>query len=192
MALDRRHFLRGMGLAGMGMAFGVKKGEGKSRTPALEGPTREASGGTGWGRNSAPKRLLILGGTGFIGPHMVRHAVERGHEVTIFTRGQTEADIPDVEHLVGDRNEDLSALEGRRWDVVLDNDARDYRWVLLSTRVLREAASHYLFVSSLSAYIGEAASSGGEPRVFWEPTMDESAPLFTPPPDFRDGDEAPY
>jgi len=123
---------------------------------------------------------------------MVRYAVERGHRVTIFTRGRTEADIPEVEHLVGDRNNDLSALEGRSWDVVLDNNARDYRWVRLSAELLKDAAEHYLFVSSLSAYAGEATGFEGGEGVFWEPVMDESSPLFTRPPDFRDGEEAPY
>jgi 2'-hydroxyisoflavone reductase len=123
---------------------------------------------------------------------MVRYAVERGHRVSIFTRGRTEADIPEVEHLTGDRNDDLSALEGRSWDVVLDNNARDYRWVRLSAELLRDAAEHYLFVSSISAYAGEATGFEGGDRVFWEPTMDESAPLFPRPDGFTYGDEAPY
>jgi len=123
---------------------------------------------------------------------MVRYAVARGHRVTIFTRGRTAADIPAVEHLIGDRNNDLSSLEGRSWDVVLDNNARDYRWVRLSTELLKDAAEHYLFVSSISAYAGEATGFEGGERVFWEPVLDESWPLFTPPPDFREGDEAPY
>ena len=59
-------------------------------------------------------RLLILGGTGFTGPHQVRHAVARGHTVTVFNRGRRQANLPDgVEHLVGDRNDDLKSLEGR-------------------------------------------------------------------------------
>ena len=59
------------------------------------------------GLSNASKRLLILGGTGFIGPHMVRYAVERGHKVTIFTRGNSKVDLPnDVERLIGDRNDD--------------------------------------------------------------------------------------
>ena len=123
---------------------------------------------------------------------MVRYAVERGHQVSIFTRGRTEADIPDVEHLIGDRTDDLSALEGRRWDVVLDNNARDYRWVRLSTDLLRGATDHYLFVSSISAYTGEASGFEGGERVFMEPVMDETAPLFSRPADFVDGEEAPY
>ena len=192
-ALDRRSFLQGIGLAGAGLALGVQGGisqsvQGESQAGGW-GP--EAGGGSG-ARARSPKRILILGGTGFIGPHMVRYAVERGHRVSIFTRGRTQADIPEVEHLVGDRNDDLSALEGRSWDVVLDNNARDYRWVRLSAELLRGSAEHYLFVSSISAYAGESTGFEGGDRVFWEPTMDESAPLFPRPDDFNDGDEAPY
>jgi len=193
MALDRRDFIRGLGLAGTALALGCEPGQGGG--PGSDGSSSEgeSSSASAVGPNPpAPKRILILGGTGFIGPHMVRYAVERGHRVTIFTRGRTEADIPDVEHLIGDRSNDLSALEGRSWDVVLDNNARDYRWVRLSTELLRDAAEHYLFVSSISAYAGEATGFEGGERVFWEPAMDESSPLFTRPPNFQDGDEAPY
>src|SRR5215218_1982133 len=70
----------------------------------------------------APMRILILGGTGFIGPHLVKHAVARGHKVSIFTRGRRDASmLPDeVERLVGDRNGQPSALEGKKWDAVFD------------------------------------------------------------------------
>jgi len=162
-------------------------------TPASEtaGPlTRSGSGTNPY--SGAPKRLLILGGTGFIGPSMVRYAVERGHEVTIFTRGRTEADIPDVEHLIGDRTGDLSALEGHTWDVILDNNARDYRWVQLSTDLLRDSAEHYLFVSSISAYSVAEMNLEGVAYPLSEPIMDEDAPLFPRPDDFQDGQEAPY
>jgi 2'-hydroxyisoflavone reductase len=123
---------------------------------------------------------------------MVRHAVERGHEVSIFTRGRTQADIPDVEHLVGDRNNDLKALEGRRWDVVLDNNARDYRWVRLSTDLLRDAAEQYVFVSSISAYTAEGMGYEHKGRVLWEPLIDEDSERFSPPQGWQDGAEAPY
>jgi 2'-hydroxyisoflavone reductase len=67
-------------------------------------------------------RLLILGGTGFIGPHMVRTALNRGHEVTIFNRGKSSTHLfPDLEKLKGDRDGDLESLKGRDWDAVIDN-----------------------------------------------------------------------
>jgi 2'-hydroxyisoflavone reductase len=123
---------------------------------------------------------------------MVRYAVERGHEVTIFTRGRTEADIPDVEQLIGDRNDDLRSLEGREWDVVLDNNARDYRWVRLSADLLKDAAGHYVFVSSISAYSTEAMDLGDVRYPLVNPIVHENSPLFSPPDDFQDGQEAPY
>src|SRR5881628_2401053 len=88
----------------------------------------------------APKALdiLVLGGTGFIGPHLVRHAVARGHRVTIFTRGRHDADIPpEVARLTGDRNGKLEALEGKHWDVVVDDSATNPEWVRLSTALLK-------------------------------------------------------
>ena len=191
MPLDRRDFLRsacvvGGGLAlGTGSALGASRGSEASRSLSGEGPAFHTFQGT-------PKRLLILGGTGFIGPSMVRYAVERGHEVTIFTRGRTEADIPDVEHLIGDRTGDLSALEGRSWDVVLDNNARDYRWVELSTDLLRDAAEHYVFVSSISAFNPGDMDLEGVTYPLSKPIVDEDAPLFARPEDFQEGQEAPY
>src|SRR6185436_15912999 len=85
----------------------------------------------------AQMNILIFGGTGYIGPHLVRHAVSRGHHVTIFSRGRRDGDLPaGVERLVGDRlindtipKGDLKSLEGRRFDAVIDDPATDPRWV---------------------------------------------------------------
>ncbi len=100
----------------------------------------------------APLRLLILGGTGFIGPHLVRLAVSHGHTVTIFTRGRRDGDLPaGVERLTGDRNGQLEALEGRTWDAVIDDSATNPAWVKLSTALL-EKSGQYLFTSSTGVY----------------------------------------
>lgn len=104
-----------------------------------------------------PIRILILGGTTFIGPHQIKYALDRGHEVSIFTRGRTEPPFfhdyfERVEQLTGDRNNDLSALEGREWDAVIDNSASIPRWVSMTTELLRDHVDRYLFVSSISAY----------------------------------------
>ncbi|MDE2793697.1 MAG: twin-arginine translocation signal domain-containing protein [Gemmatimonadota bacterium] len=105
----------------------------------------------------APIRILILGGTTFIGPHQIKYALDRGHEVSIFTRGRTEPPFfhdyfERVEQLTGDRDNDLSALEGREWDAVIDNSASIPRWVSMTTELLRDRVDRYLFVSSISAY----------------------------------------
>jgi 2'-hydroxyisoflavone reductase len=101
---------------------------------------------------AAPRTLLVLGGTGFIGPHLVRLAVARGHKVSIFTRGRRNADLPaDVERLVGDRNGQLEALTGRRWDAVIDDSATNPEWVRQSTERLA-TSGRYLFTSSTGVY----------------------------------------
>ena len=195
MTPTRRDFLRATGIAGAGLGLGLGVQSCDFASTNGTNSNRPGSEGEGEGRpRQAPasKRLLILGGTGFIGPHMVRYAVERGHEVTIFTRGRATADIPDVEHLIGDRNDDLSALEGRSWDVVLDNNTQDYRWARLSTELLRDAVEQYLFVSSISAYISPGLAYENKHRVLYEHLIDEDSERFTPPEGWQDGDDAPY
>ena len=113
---------------------------------------RIARGGGVFG-NLAKLDLLVLGGTGFIGPHLVRHAVARGHRVTIFTRGRREADLPkEVLRLKGDRSGDLKSLEGKTWDSVVDDSATNPDWVRLSTALLKGNVGRYLFTSSTGVY----------------------------------------
>lgn len=107
--------------------------------------------------NALPRRrslrILILGGTGFIGPHQVETALGRGHEVTIFNRGRTQPHMfPHIENLTGDRSGDLAALKGRKWDAVIDNSGFLPRWVKESVKVLKPNVDHYLYMSSLSVY----------------------------------------
>jgi 2'-hydroxyisoflavone reductase len=100
----------------------------------------------------APLTLLILGGTGFIGPHLVRLAVAHGHRVSIFTRGRRDGDLPTgVERLTGDRNGQLDALTGRTWDAVIDDSATNPQWVKLTTELLKDSG-RYLFTSSTGVY----------------------------------------
>ncbi|NNC76948.1 MAG: epimerase [Woeseiaceae bacterium] len=97
--------------------------------------------------------LLILGGTGFIGPHMVREALRRGHAVTLFNRGRTNNDLfPDLETITGDRAGDLEGLKGRSWDAVVDNSGYMPQQVRASARLLANSIGHYIFISSISAY----------------------------------------
>ena len=121
-------------------------------------------------RAGAPKEgldILILGGTGFIGPHVVSHAMDRGHRITLFNRGRTNTHLfPDAEKLVGDRNNDLSALEGRTWDAVIDNSGYTPDQVQLSVELLKDSVGQYLFTSTRAVY-----------RDFTAPVMDEDAPL---------------
>src|SRR5687767_3240828 len=108
----RRQFLKAGIAVGGAMLAGCSRPAAQAMNAAALQPTR------------AKMNLLILGGTGFIGPHLVRHAVAQGHRVTIFTRGRRSPDLPaEVERLIGDRNGQLSALGGRTWDAVVDDSA---------------------------------------------------------------------
>ena len=101
-----------------------------------------------------PLRLLILGGTGFIGPHQVRYALARGHQVTLFNRGRQKESWPGpVEELIGDRNSgDLKALAGRDFDAVIDNPTTLPFWVRDAGKVLAGHTGQYIFISTISVY----------------------------------------
>ena len=98
-------------------------------------------------------KLLVLGGTKFLGRHAVDAALAGGHDVTIFTRGQTNPELfSEVEHLRGDRDGDLGALEAGKWDGVVDTSGYVPRVVRQSAELLRDRIGHYVFVSSISVY----------------------------------------
>src|SRR5687768_8514278 len=98
-------------------------------------------------------KLLMIGGTKFVGRAYVDEALKRGHDLTLFTRGQTNPDVfPRAGHLVGDRESDLSALEGRTWDAVVDTCGYDPDVVRRSAELLKTAVGHYTFISSISVY----------------------------------------
>jgi len=106
-------------------------------------------------------KLLVLGGTKFLGRHAVAAALRDGHEVTIFTRGKTNPDLfPEAEHLVGDRDGGLDALCDRTWDGVVDTSGYVPRVVRQSAELLSGAVARYVFVSSISVYadFGEPVS----------------------------------
>jgi 2'-hydroxyisoflavone reductase len=102
--------------------------------------------------------ILILGGTGFTGPHQVAYALARGHQVTLFNRGKAPHAWPGrVEELIGDRNTgDLKALEGRTWDVCIDNPTTLPFWVRDAGRVLGGTVGQYIFISTISVYASNA------------------------------------
>jgi 2'-hydroxyisoflavone reductase len=98
-------------------------------------------------------KLLILGGTRFLGRHLVETALRTGHEVTLFHRGRGGCDVyPEVEHVHGDRDGDLKLLGGRTWEAAVDTSGFFPRVVRMSTELLRDAVEHYTFVSSISVY----------------------------------------
>lgn len=100
-------------------------------------------------------KILILGGTSFLGPHQIAYAIERGHSVTTFTRGRRKPIIhqdafKDVEALIGDREDNLEALKGRKWDVVIDNSGHKVQWTKDTAELLKDSANMYMYTSSVS------------------------------------------
>jgi len=135
MTMTRRDVIRTMGIAGATTAIG----------PAdLLGAIPKAR---------ASLRILFIGGTGFIGPHMVRRAMERGHTVSLFNRGRSNTHLfPDVEKFVGDRDGGLDVLRGHEWDAVIDTSGYVPRVVRESAELLQDSTHRYLFVSTGDAY----------------------------------------
>ena len=166
---SRRDFLRASAIAG---GLGLTHGR-----AAL---ARAAELAAGHGRAAAPLDILVLGGTGFIGPHLVRHAVSRGHKVTIFTRGRRQADLPEsVIRLQGDRNGQLQALEGKKWDAVIDDSATNPAWVRQSAQLLKGNVGQYLYTSSTGVYY-----------PYLKKGIDEDTPVRFEATDPKDGSEA--
>ena len=116
--------------------------------------------------------LLVLGGTQFVGRHMVAEAVRRGHRVTLFNRGTNPDVFTHLELLTGDRNGDLSALAGKRWDAALDCCGYTPQQVEASAKLLQDAVQQYMFVSTISVYADLLKPLGG-------PLLDEDAELLT-------------
>ena len=100
-----------------------------------------------------PQRVLILGGTGFIGPHFVNALKDGGHSLTLFNRGKRDPDAdPGIEQLIGDRNGQIDALKGRDWDAVIDNSAYTPKQVKLTADLLKGHVRQYILISSVAAY----------------------------------------
>lgn len=114
-------------------------------------------------------KILILGGTSFLGPHQIAYALMRGHEVTTFTRGKTIPKIHEelfskVEKLIGDREDNLEALKNRTWDVVIDNSGRKTKWTEDTARLLVDKVGLYMYTSSVSVYYPYLGNDFSEKR----------------------------
>lgn len=162
MTIDRRDFLAA-GAAAMSLL-------------ALPG------GGALAAARAKPLKLLVLGGTGFLGPHFVEAARKRGHTLTLFNRGKTNPDkfsgedYRDIEQLHGDRKTDLTALAGeRQWDAVLDTSAYIPADVTRSAKLLAPKIKQYVLVSTISVYAkNDVPSDENSPlAVLADPTVDK-------------------
>lgn len=137
MKSTRRQIIKAGLLGGAAVAAGI---------PSVAGAADKRKG-------HEPLSILVLGGTGFIGPHMVREALRRGHSVTLFNRGRTNNELfPDLETIKGDRDGGLDGLEGRSWDAVVDNSGYVPRLVQESARLLAKNTRRYVYVSTVSVY----------------------------------------
>jgi 2'-hydroxyisoflavone reductase len=117
-------------------------------------------------------KLLVLGGTVFLGRHLVEAALASGHHVTLFNRGRHNPNLfPGIEKLRGERDGGLAPLRGRRWDAVIDTSGHVPRVVGASASLLSSAVEHYTFVSTLGVYAGLRTVPG----------LDEDAPVATLP-----------
>lgn len=164
MGTSRRDFVKTTAAASAALALGARDARGER---IIE-------------KAPAPLKILILGGTGFTGPHQVNYAVSRGHTVTVFNRGQRQADIPkSVEQLRGDRNlpngEGVASLKGNRtWDVVIDVPTTNPRWVRDAGQALQGRAKQYIFISTISVYADTSKAWMDEdtPRLKYEGAKD--------------------
>ncbi len=112
-------------------------------------------------------KILIIGGTRFLGRHLIAAAKARNHEITLFHRGKHLAQgIENVEEIFGNRNDDLNRLRNRNWDAVIDTCGYLPQTVKKSAEALKDSAAQYVFISSISAYAD-----------FTETDYDETAPL---------------
>ncbi len=143
--------------------FGVKAG--LATTFASQPWTANASEAPRLSRH--PLKILILGGTSFLGPHQIAYAMQRGHTITTFTRGRTKPTIhkklfKDVEQLIGDRKDNLEALKGRKWDAVIDNSGMRVSWARDTAELLKDQVELYLFTSSTGVYYPYLGEDIGE------------------------------
>jgi 2'-hydroxyisoflavone reductase len=163
MPTSRRTFVKLTAVAGGALGLGVAP-ELRARTPLRVSALR------GVVRAQRPLNILILGGTGFTGPHQVRYALARGHKLTLLNRGQREVEWPaEVEELTADRNVAgavKSALAGRSWDVCIDNPTALPVWVRDAGESLKDHVGQFVFISTISVYADNS-----------KPGMDENTAL---------------
>ena len=128
-----------------------------------------------------PLKILILGGTSFLGPHQIAYALSRGHQITTFTRGKSKPTVhldifSQVKQLIGDRESDLSAIEKGEWDLVIDNSGKKTEWTIKTANLLKDRASIYMYTSSTGVYYPYLSDSVDEqsPVMLKEPEKVEN------------------
>jgi 2'-hydroxyisoflavone reductase len=154
---ERREFLTGAAAA-------------LAMTPAA---ARAATDSGAIPKAATPLNILILGGTGFTGPEQVRHALARGHKVTLLNRNSRPGMFEGrVQQLVGDLSADVSALKGRQFDVVIDNPTAFPAWVRNAAQYLKGNTKHYIYISTISVYADNSVPGQDETAKTWEVPAD--------------------
>jgi nucleoside-diphosphate-sugar epimerase len=149
----RRSFLKTSAAIGGALSLDPLSTLAASPLPARKSEPRDV------GRAPVSLNILILGGTGFTGPEQVEYAIARGHRVTLFNRNKTRPGMfkgKVAEELIGDLNDDTSALKGKQFDVVLDNPTTFPAWVRNAATYLSGNVKHYIFISTTSTYADES------------------------------------
>lgn len=155
---SRRHFLQTSLKAGWVLPLASAGLLGCGPNDQAETDNSEAAVAEGEGPAEVQKlSILILGGTSFLGPHQIAYALSRGHQISTFTRGKTRPTVhqelfDQVEMLIGDRQDDLTALHDREWDVVIDNSGRDVQWTKDTAELLKDKVGLYMYTSSTGVY----------------------------------------
>lgn len=153
MTTTRRTFLQRSAAAGAGLVAAGGLGSVLSASARAADAAKPSRSGS--------KRLLILGGTAYLGPEVVEAAQKRGWTITLFNRGKTNPGLfPDLEKLHGDRKDDLESLKGRDWDYVVDTSGYVPGHVSMSAELLRDRVKQYVFVSTISVYGNEVPKVG--------------------------------
>jgi len=160
MSTSRRAFIKASAAAGGALGLGVVPSLGFAASRAASREERSES----VGRASAPLNILILGGTGFTGPEQVDYALARGHKITLFNRDKTRPGLfkGKVEHLLGDLNDNVAALHGKKFDVVIDNPTTFPAWVRNVAGELKGNVGHYIFISTISVYPDNSVPNADE------------------------------
>lgn len=124
-------------------------------------------------------KILIIGGTQFVGRHLVEAGLAAGHQVTLFNRGRTGPDLyPEIESIRGDRDGGLDLLRGRTWDVVFDPSGYLPRVVRQSVELLKDAVGRYVFISSISVYINSDGADEQAPLHVLDDPASEDIPKY--------------
>lgn len=167
MSTNRRTFLKTSAVAAGALGLDAFPNVAFGASPERDASARPIE------RAAKPLNILILGGTGFTGPEQVNYALARGHKITLLNRNRTRPDFfrGKVEQLIGDLSSDVSALKGKKFDVVIDNPTTAPAWVRNVGQYMKGNTNHYIFISTLSAYASDKT-----------PWADESDPTAELPP----------